>query len=184
MEFLPVIGIAVGLAMDAVAVSMAGGAMIRCVRLQHALRMAVLFGGFQGLMPLIGYLAGSGARGYLLTAGAWVAFGLLAGIGIKMMWESRLVKDSNTCDPARWSVIFLLAIATSIDALAAGFSLAMLDWSIWLPVVIIGLVTFGLSLGAVYLGSWIGNRYGSWIEFSGGVILLGIAVKIVWPVVF
>ncbi len=172
--------IALGLSMDAFAVSMSNGLALKCFRIRSATIIALFYGGFQAIMPVLGWLAGKGLRDIISHFAPWVAFGLLAFIGGKMIYEAHFLKegDDKTCNPEKILVVFTLAIATSIDALAVGFSLAMLDQSIILPVLIIGLVTFVLSYLGVYLGNRFGSKFGSKIEVLGGLILIGIGIKI------
>ncbi len=172
--------IALGLSMDAFAVSMSNGLSLKCFRIRSATIIAIFYGGFQALMPVLGWLAGRGLQSILSRFAPWIAFGLLLFIGAKMIYEAHFLKEeeSKSCNPEKLLVVFTLAIATSIDALAVGFSLAMLDQSILVPILIIGLVTFVLSYLGVWLGNRFGSRFGNKIEILGGVILIGIGVKI------
>jgi putative Mn2+ efflux pump MntP len=179
MELVTIVIIAVGLAMDALAVSIVSGASYRQLKVQHALRMAVFFGGFQALMPVVGSLAGLSVREYIADCDHWVAFALLAAVGIKMIYESFKIKSAEqSFDVSNILVLLALSIATSIDALAVGITLSLLRISLATAVIIIGLVTFVLS----YLGTFIGNRFGHFfenkIEAVGGLILIGIGLKI------
>lgn len=179
MDLLTVTLIAVGLAMDAFAVSIANGIAMKTLRVRHALLIASFFGGFQAAMPVVGWLAGIGLKDIMSGFDHWIAFGLLSAVGIKMIYESFKIEKAE--EEARNLTIYLLlilSIATSIDALAVGLSFALLDISIVTPVVVIGVVTFILS----YLGVVIGNRFGHLfegkIEAIGGVVLIGIGLKI------
>lgn len=171
--------IALGLSLDALAVSLCSGLALPGVRPGQALRMAFFFGGSQALMPVLGWLAGRGLVGTIGRFDHWIAFALLAAVGGKMVFEGL---RRNTCetrpDPFRLGTLCVLALATSIDALAVGVSFSLLAVSIALPVVIIGGVTFALSLGGVYLGRRFGDVLGNRIEAVGGVVLVGIGVKI------
>jgi putative Mn2+ efflux pump MntP len=180
MELVTIIVVAVGLAMDAFAVSIVSGSVYQQLHVRHALRMAVFFGGFQAIMPLIGSLAGMSVKDYIADYDHWVAFGLLAAVGGKMIYESFKIKSAEkNLDPSNVLVLLILALATSIDALAIGITLSLIVSSIAVAVIIIGLVTFVLS----YLGVFIGKRFGHFfenkIEALGGLILIGLGVKIV-----
>ena len=179
MNLVTIIIIAVGLAMDAFAVSIASGVTLKEVRLSYALRIALFFGGFQAVMPLIGWLVGSSFSSYIAAFDHWVAFGLLAFIGGKMIYESTILKEAEKkTDPRKLIVLFVLAIATSIDALAVGLSFSFLDVTIVEPVIIIGLITFLLSFAGVYIGTKAGSMFENKIEIIGGVILIGVGIKI------
>ena len=180
MNTWSIVGIAVGLAMDALAVSIAAGLKIRAVTGRHVFRAGFHFGLFQFIMPVIGWLAGSAFAGRVGSYSHGLAFALLSILGGKMLWESRSSSGQTTAaaDPTRgWSLI-TLSIATSLDALAVGVSLALLGVSIWIPSLIIGLVAAGLSAAGVIFGARLGARWEQRAEAAGGVILIGIGVKI------
>lgn len=178
MSFWYVLGIALGLAMDAFAVSVAASIQVAKLDAGHVLRLAFSFGFFQFMMPVIGWLAGRGLSQWLTAVDHWVAFALLAAIGGKMLWESFHPSDGSCKDPTRGWMLLTLAVATSIDALALGLSLALLEVSIWMPSVIIGIVAALLSaLGATF-GCRLGRRFGVWAERFGGLVLLGIGLRI------
>lgn len=180
MSWSYVLGIAVGLAMDAFAVSIAAGLVIQQLTYRHVFRLAFHFGLFQFLMPVIGWLAGRTVSGYVSPYDHWAAFGLLAWLGGKMMWTAMRGGGSGSRgDPSRGLLLLSLTIATSIDALAAGLSMAFLGVSIWLPSAVIGLVTAVLSVVGVCFGSRIGAGFGRIAEFAGGIVLLAIGVRIV-----
>lgn len=181
MNILTVIVIALGLAMDAFAVSVATGAAQKQLKVQHALRMAFFFGAFQAFMPLIGYLAGLSFKDAIEPIDHWIAFGLLAAIGSKMIYESFKLKgqqEQSSVDPANIMVVLVLAIATSIDALAVGITLTLVTEHVAAAVIVIGVITFILS----YLGCWLGTKVGhifeNKIEIIGGFILIAIGIKI------
>jgi len=179
MELLTIIVMAVALAMDAFVVSIVSGAAYKQLHVKHALRMALFFGGFQAIMPLIGSLAGLTLKDYILFCDHWIAFALLSAVGGKMIYESFKIKSvEENLDPSNIFVLLVLSVATSIDALVIGITLSLITSSIALAVIIIGTVTFGLS----YLGVFIGKRFGHFfenkIEAVGGLILIGIGVKI------
>ncbi|HEY5505682.1 MAG TPA: manganese efflux pump MntP family protein [Sedimentisphaerales bacterium] len=180
MELLAVIAIAVGLAMDTFAVSIVTGAAYKQLHLRHTLRMAGFFGGFQALMPVVGYLAGLTVRQYVSNYDHWIAFGILAAVGLKMIYESFKIKEERrTPNPANLAVVFALAVATSIDALAVGITLSLITSAIALAVIIIGVVTFGLSFAGVYIGKKFGHFFEGGIEAIGGLVLIGLGIKIV-----
>jgi putative Mn2+ efflux pump MntP len=178
MSFPYLFAIALGLSMDAFAVSTACGVQVPVLRYGHVLRVSLAFGFFQFAMPVIGWLAGSSFSGWLEAVDHWIAFGLLAVIGAKMMWESFRDADMPTKDPTRGWNLLVLAVATSIDALAVGLGLAFLGISIWIPSLVIGIVAAGLSaIGAIF-GCRLGRRFGVWAERVGALVLIGIGVKI------
>ena len=178
-ELITIAVIAVALAMDAFAVSIVSGAAYRQLHVKHALRIALFFGAFQAVMPLIGSLAGLTLKGHIARYDHWVAAALLTAVGAKMIYESFKIEEAEKkFGPTSLITLLALAVATSIDALAVGITLSLITKSIILAVVIIGLVTFILS----YLGVVIGKRFGHFfetkIEILGGIILIAIAVKI------
>ncbi|MGC9325578.1 MAG: manganese efflux pump MntP family protein [Desulfomonilia bacterium] len=179
MDLFTIVFIAIGLAMDAFAVSITSGATMGKLGIRHAFRIALFFGGFQALMPVIGYLSGLSVRHYLEEIDHWIAFGLLLGIGCKMIYESVFLDDAEKKpDPTNLIVLIGLSVATSIDALAVGISLSLIKIEIIVPAVIIGLITFSLSLLGIYLGKQLGHLFERKIEVLGGLILIGIGVKI------
>ena len=179
MDLVTILLIAVGLSMDAFAVSITHGITIRHERMNNAFRVGFFFGGFQSLMPVIGWLAGRSLRDFIAGVDHWIAFGLLGFIGGKMIYESLKLdpgKKDNTS--LELSTLLLLAIATSIDALAVGVSFAFLKISIITPAVVIGAVTFLLSFLGFLVGNRVGHFFESKIEIVGGIILIGIGIKI------
>jgi putative Mn2+ efflux pump MntP len=179
MDLLTVLFIALGLSMDAVAVAMANGCASKKIDLRQALRLAFFFGLFQLLMPVIGWLAGLGFKKTISSFDHWLAFILLTFIGGKMLLEARRGPDCRVqTKPLSLPVLLALALATSIDALAVGLSFSVLAVDIIVPVLLIGLVTFCLSLLAVFIG----HRFGIWfagkVEILGGLILVAIGLKI------
>lgn len=180
MELLAVIAIAVGLAMDTFAVSIVTGAAYKQLHIRHALRMAGFFGGFQAFMPVVGYLAGLSVRQYVSNYDHWIAFGILAAVGLKMIYESFKIKEERkTPNPANLAVVLVLAVATSIDALAVGITLSLITHAIVLAVIIIGVITFGLSFAGVYIGKRFGHFFEGGIEIVGGLVLIALGIKIV-----
>jgi manganese efflux pump family protein len=180
VELLSVIAIAVGLAMDTFAVSIVTGAAYKQLHVRHALRMAGFFGGFQAFMPVVGYLAGLTVRQYLSNYDHWIACGILAAVGLKMIYESFKIKEEkNTPNPANLMVVLVLAVATSIDALAVGVTISLITNAIALAVIIIGAVTFGMSFAGVYIGKRFGHFFEGSIEKIGGLVLIALGIKIV-----
>lgn len=179
MDFFATLVIAFGLAMDAFAVSVASGVTISQMGLRQTLTIALSFGLFQGVMPIIGWLAGLGFRDYISAFEHWVAFGLLVAIGAKMIYESFQLEE-DTCNEfcITGGRLLLLSIATSIDALAVGLSYSLLDVTIFLPALIIGLVTLVLSYLGIIIGQRMGHLFEGKIEIAGGVILILIGFKI------
>ena len=170
--------LAVGLSMDALAVSICKGLSIRSLKLRHALIVGAWFGAFQALMPAVGYLLGSAFADMIVAMDHWIAFVLLALIGGNMIRES-LSRDDEGCDPSL-SVLsmLLLAVATSIDALAVGITFAFLRVDIIPAVTLIGVCTFLISAAGVKIGNVFGERYKSKAELFGGVVLVLIGLKI------
>ncbi len=179
MDSLTIIIIAVGLAMDAFVVSIVSGSAYKQLNVRHALRMAIFFGAFQAFMPLIGSLAGLTLREHIAHYDHWIAFGLLAAVGGKMIYESLKIKSlEQNPDPSNIFVLLALSVATSIDALAVGITLSLIARSIVGAAILIGLITFVLSYLGVYIGKRFGHLFESKIEALGGVILIAIGTKI------
>ena len=179
MGMLTIIATAVGLSMDALAVSVTNGLIIKNLKFRYAIRIALSFGFFQAIMPVIGWAAGSTFSGMIKAYDHWIALGLLSFIGVKMIVESRCLeqkKDQKDC--RHYPTLLLLSVATSIDALAVGISFAFLEMGIIAPVLIIGGVTFALCLSGIYVGDRFGHFFEKKLEVIGGVILIGIGVKI------
>ena len=173
----------VGLAMDAFAVSICKGLAMRKVNKKQAVIIALFFDGFQAIMPVIGWLLCKGFQTYIEAFDHWIAFALLAFIGVKMIIETLREKEDDVVieemdPPLDMKEMLMLAIATSIDALAVGISLAALDRPIVESAAIIGVVTFVISIIGVYIGKFFGNRYKKRAELTGGIILVLIGVKI------
>lgn len=178
MELASISLIGIGLAADACAVSLSSGLVIRHIKLNKALKISLAFGIFQGIMPLIGWLTGLTFRDVLAQADHWIAFGLLAAIGGKMIYEAFQEETEKKFNPLDNYTLLGLAIATSIDALAVGLSLSVLKISILSAAAIIGIITFCLSLISVYLGHKWGNLCKFKLELIGGIILIIIGGKI------
>lgn len=181
MDLWTIIPTALGLAMDAFAVSIAAGLTVPRVTGRHVFRIAWHFGLFQFMMPVIGWLAGRSLAGYIQAYDHWIAFGLLSFIGGKMLYEAFTATEedrANRRDPTRGMLLITLAIATSIDALAVGLSLALLGVDIWLPSVIIGVITCVLCAVGIVFGSRLGSRVGKAADVFGGVVLIVIGLRI------
>lgn len=172
--------IAVSLALDAFAVSVSAGISTPGFGAKQGVRMGLWFGGFQFAMPLIGWLLGSSVAQYISTFDHWLAFGLLAFIGGRMSWESLRGEGEEQEGPADLSArrLCVLAIATSIDALAVGISMAFMQVNILLSALVVGVVAFVLSLLGGLLGKQLGLLFQKWAQVAGGIVLIGIGVKI------
>ncbi|MBO5499212.1 MAG: manganese efflux pump [Bacteroidales bacterium] len=179
MGFWELLVIAVGVSMDAFAVSVCKGLSICKVRPSQAGLTALWFGGFQALMPLAGYFLGVSFADFVSTVDHWIAFVLLAVIGGNMLKEASGKEECCTVDPDfSFRTMLAMAVATSIDALAIGVSFAFLKVNIWTAVLMIGFTTAIFSAAGVYIGNVFGNRYKSKAELAGGVILIVMGVKI------
>lgn len=185
MKLIEVILIAVGLSMDAFAVAICKGLSVKQLLPRHYLITGLWFGGFQGLMPLLGFILGRGLENYIKSVDHWIAFGLLALIGLNMLREAR----NPTCDVPAASAsqrqafapgtMLPLALATSIDALAIGVSLGLLDQvNISLTSTLIGLITFAFSALGLGLGRILGEKFQQKAQIVGGIVLIGLGVKI------
>ena len=180
MELLDLILIAVGVSMDAFAVSIAKGLATQRLRPRHYISVSLWFGGFQALMPILGYFAGYKFSSAVENFDHWIAFVLLAIIGGKMLYDTLSACDSEEgeCSNFGFGTMVVLAIATSIDALAIGVSLAFLRVNIWTAVLFIGLTTALFSALGLRLGNIFGYRYKRRAEITGGVVLILIGAKI------
>ena len=172
--------LALGLAMDASAVSAARGLATPRILPRHVLLVAVFFGGFQAFMPLLGWLLGSSLGPFVQAWDHWIAFALLSAIGGKMLWEVRDTRpgvERAEGDPFGLRVMLVLAIATSIDALAAGVTLPMLNAPLLLSVATIGITTGLLSVAGLFAGRHFGALLGKRLDVAGGLILIGLGVR-------
>ena len=171
--------VAVALSMDAFAIAIASGMAIRNLRLHHALKIAFAFGLSQAVMPVIGGLAGLGLSQFIAAYDHWVCFAILSILGLKMIYESFKIKEvEKEQDPLNSSVLLILALATIIDALAVGVTMGLSRMRILGPACAIGLITFGITLGGVYLGRHSRHLNERVMECLAGVVLIGIGVKI------
>ena len=180
MTLFDLILIAISLSMDAFAVSICKGLSVRKVSLQHAMICGVWFGGFQALMPLLGYLLGSRFESYINAVAPWVAFILLALIGGNMVREAFEEDEENAKETADfdWKHMLPLAVACSIDAFAVGVSFAFMSLNIWISVIIIGITTGLFSAAGLYIGRAFGSRWQKPAQIAGGVVLILIGVKV------
>lgn len=174
--------IGVGLSMDAFAVSICKGLGMKRLRLDQALVIALFFGGFQALMPLLGWFLGSGFQSFIEPVDHWIAFALLAFIGAKMLWDAFHddEEEGAAAENARLDLkeLVMLAIATSIDALAVGISFAFLQVDFVPAVALIGVITFALSFAGVAVGHAFGSRFEKPATIIGGIVLIAIGLKI------
>ena len=187
MGIVELLLLALGLSMDAFAVSVCKGLATKRLKLKHAIICGVWFGGFQGLMPFIGYVLGTSFASYITNIAPWIAFILLSLIGANMIKESLGKDDEETSEAFDLKTMFLMAVATSIDALAVGITFACVPVKLiaasalintLIAVVIIGIVTFILSCIGVKIGNVFGSKYKSKAEFAGGTILILLGLKI------
>jgi len=181
LSWLNILGIAVALAMDALAVSIAVGLSIPRLTGRHVFRLGWHFGLFQFMMPIIGWVVGRGVAKHIAAYDHWVAFGLLGIIGGKMLYEA--IRGGphprgDEADPTRGWSLMVLSVATSIDALVVGMSMGVLDVSVWVPAVVIGVVAGVLTIVGIRFGSRLGAKFEHWAEAVGGVVLLAIGLRI------
>ena len=186
MSILELFILAVGLSMDAFAVAICKGLATQKLKPRHMLTVGAWFGGFQAVMPLIGYFVGTAFAKYVTAIDHWIALVLLCGIGANMIKEAFEKEEENECECGRdgytFKTMFVMAIATSIDALAAGISLAMdlngNNTYAFIAVAFIGIITFTLSAVGVKIGNIYGAKFKSKAEFAGGAILILLGIKI------
>lgn len=178
MKISGIIVIAIGLAMDAFAVSICKGLSMRKMNWKKGIIIGLYFGIFQGVMPLLGYLLGVGFKDKVEGIDHWIAFILLLAIGINMIKEAFSKEDECTNDSINFKEMVVLAIATSIDALAVGITMAFLNVNIMISILIITAITFIISIIGVKIGNIFGDKYEKKAEFSGGIILILMGIKI------
>jgi manganese efflux pump family protein len=179
MNFIEILLIALSMAMDAFAVCLGAGAKEQTYGARPTFRLAFHFGLFQFLMPVFGWFAGATVEHYISAYDHWIAFGLLAFVGGRMVWSGfhpDVEKEKN--DPSRGWTLVLLSIAVSIDALAVGLSLGIIGVTIWIPAVVIGIVTGLVSWLGLRLGNKLGGKFGKRMEIVGGIILILLGVRI------
>lgn len=186
MDFFSLFLIAFGLSMDSFAVSVSSGLMLPGIRFNKAVIIAFSLAFFQGLMPFLGWMLGIGLQEYLKPIDHWVAFILLAFLGIRMIYESTKQQEARVgFNPLNPTVLITMSVATSIDALIVGMSLSFISmpetilWiAVLMPVLIIGSVTFIMSMLGILFGKKVGNRFGKRMEMLGGVVLIIIGIRI------
>ncbi len=177
MSFYQILFIAAALAMDAFAVSVSNGIVIKRNRLGHALMFGVSFGLFQMLMPIIGWVGGRSILKFVSGVDHWIAFFLLTGIGVKMIYESRKLEEWEKRKRITFPLLMMLSLATSVDALAVGLSFSMLNIAIAGPAVITGIVTSILSAAGFFLGTRLGSAFEQKAEAAAGLVLIGIGIR-------
>jgi putative Mn2+ efflux pump MntP len=164
--------------MDCFAVSIAGGSTVKKPKVTDALKVGLFFGLFQATMPLIGWFIGYGLKNLIENIDHWIAFALLLAIGIKMLYEASKKSEQKKINITRFPTLLVLSVATSIDALVVGISLPFLEIPLYLSVIIIGSFAFMFSIAGYFIGHKIGKVIGNKMEIIGGVILIGIGIKI------
>jgi putative Mn2+ efflux pump MntP len=179
MPFYEIFLIALSMAMDAFAVCLVAGSLGQANTVRPVFRLSFHFGLFQFLMPVLGWLAGMTLERLIQGYDHWVAFALLAFVGLRMIQSALFGREEARPDPSHGWTLVMLSVAVSIDALAVGLSLGVLGISVWYPAVIIGVVTSVLSLAALWIGHQFGSRLGKPVEVIGGVVLIGIGLRIV-----
>jgi putative Mn2+ efflux pump MntP len=182
MDMITLFGLAIALAMDAFAVALGCGLVLERLTARHLFRLGWHFGLFQAMMPVFGWLAGLTVQRWIESYDHWVAFALLAFVGGKMIREAFQDRETRASrdDPTRGMSLIMLSVATSIDALAVGLSLAIVGISVWFPALVIGMVALVMTVLGMLLGRRAGARWGRRVEVAGGVILIGIGLKILW----
>jgi putative Mn2+ efflux pump MntP len=180
IDTITLMGLAVGLAMDALAVAVGTGIALGKVSGRQTFRLSWHFGLFQFLMPVIGWMAGLSVERHFSGYDHWLAFGLLGFIGGKMIRGAfrESGEEAEPSDPTRGISLVLLSVATSVDALAVGLSLGIMGVEIWYPAVVIGIVAGALTAVGMHLGAPLGARFGRKMEAVGGAVLVGIGLKI------
>lgn len=180
MELLEILLIAIGLAMDAFAVSVCKGLSMKKMNWKKALIIGGYFGFFQALMPIIGYFLGSTFENLVTKIDHWIAFGLLVLIGTNMLKEAFANDEENYNDDVNFKTMIVLAVATSIDALAVGITFAFLQANILISAIVIGIITFLISVVGVKIGNKFGDKYERKAETVGGLILIFMGIKILF----
>jgi len=177
MEFL-ILFIALGLAIDSFSVSVANGLANKTFKIREALKISAFFGFFQGIMPVIGWVAGESVADLISGFDHWIAFLILTLVGVKMIYGAIRNKSQNFIKSLNIKVLLILSIATSIDALAVGLTLSFLEISVLFPALVIGVVTFLLCFLGVFVGSRFGSILKNKVKILGGLILIGIGLQI------
>lgn len=178
MGIIEILLIAIGLSFDTFAVSVSTGLIESRIKFWQGVKIALILAVFQGFMPFVGWLGGNQVEKLIREFDHWIAFGLLFGLGLKMIIESFKVPDEKKFNPFLLTVVIGMAIATSIDALVVGVSMAFVELNIYLAVILIGAVTFLTAMIGMLLGKNVTGKFGDKIEIIGGLILIGIGLKI------
>ena len=179
VNLITIIIIAISLSMDAFAVSVVSGAVYKQLRVKHIFRMAFFFGFFQAFMPLVGYLTALSFKELIADFDHWIVFSILTAIGFKMIYESfKMAAVEKNYTVSNLAVLLILSVATSIDALAVGITLSLITDNIVTALVVIGIVTFILTCFGAVLGKKFGHFFEAKIEAVGGLVLIGLGVKI------
>lgn len=181
MGIVTLVLIAISLSFDSFAASVCSGLSMcrKHIRLTDILKIALSLSFFQALMPLLGWVLGSVFSEQVKQADHWIAFALLGFLGVRMIMEGRIpVSKRKIKHPTQWRVLLPISLATSIDAFAVGISFSFLVDNIWLPVILIGAVTFAFSLSGLYMGRKLGKKMAGWAEIAGGIVLILIGTKI------
>ena len=178
MDIISIILIAIGLSLDSFAVSVTNGLTIKDLNVKRILTISFSLAIFQALMPLIGWFAGIGVEKYIKEYDHWIAFLLLSFIGVKMIYEGFKKNDIEKDTELKILTLIGQSFATSIDAFAVGISFALLNLSILISILIIGLITFIFSITGLQLGKYFGKRVGESVEILGGIVLICIGLKI------
>lgn len=181
MDIFTLLGISVALGVDAFAVSAAVAAGLSKVTARHTFRLSWHFGLFQALMTIIGWALGGAVASLVSAIDHWIAFSVLSLMGVKMIYESWNPESrEEEYDPSRGVSLVVLSIATSIDALAVGFSLSLIGVSVWYPALCIGLAALVMAFIGTRIGRHTGEFVGPWAELVGGVVLIAIGARILW----
>jgi len=179
MDFFTLLLIAIGLSFDTFAASVSTGLAVNHIKFWQGVKVAIILAFFQSLMPLIGWFAGKQIASLISDYDHWIAFGLLGALGLKMIYESFVQEEKqDEADPLRFTILIGIAIATSIDALVVGVSFAFMEMNIYWSVFVIGAVTFLVSMIGMLFGKQAGGWFGKKMEIVGGLILIGIGIKI------
>ncbi|PLX23858.1 MAG: hypothetical protein C0599_03320 [Salinivirgaceae bacterium] len=179
MTFLAILILAIGLSIDSLAASISTGVCMRKIRIADSLKVALFMALFQGVLPVIGWFVGKGFQNIIAAYDHWVAFVLLSAIGGKMIYEGFSKKEDQSCFcPSQNLVLAGMALATSIDALIVGIGIGLLGETIWIPAIIIGIITFAFSFSGIYIGHHLGHKLNIKLELIGGLVLIGLGIKI------
>ena len=178
MNISKMVLISIGLAMDALAVSICKGLSMKDISIKNSMKVGIYFGGFQAIMPLIGFWLGDLFDEFLVSIDHWVVFVLLVIIGINMIFETITNNKESSDDRIDFKTMFIPALATSIDALAVGITFAFLKVNLLLAILLIGLITFIFSFMGVRMGNKVGKKFENKAKILGGLILIGLAIKI------